>query len=143
MGRKLLFGAVVIAGILAVGIYTKPGLLAAGKAPDARYVMKETKDGFLRMDTTTGHVSLCHEKANSWVCEVVADDRQALEKEITRLDNRIGVLKRHIKKSKSKYFNLPSDDDVDQVLSYFEGLVKRFRSFSDFLEDDKKPEGSI
>ncbi len=142
MGQKLVMAAVVAAIVLGAGYYARTDLLAAGNS-DTRYVMKDTKDGYLRLDTKTGHVSLCQPKANSWVCEAVADDRQVLEKEIARLETRIGVLKRHIKKSKSTYFNLPSDKEVDQVLSYFEGLVKRFRSFTDFLEDDKKPDDSI
>lgn len=141
MGKTLLIGAVVV-GILAIGAYSKPELLAAGNS-ETRYVMKETKDGFLRMDTTTGHVSLCHEKANSWVCEAVADDREALENEIARLDKRIGVLKRHIKKSKTNHFNFPSDEEVDEVLGFFERFIKRFRNFSDLFEDPKKADDSI
>ena len=142
MGQKLVIAAIVATVVLGVGYYARSDLMAAGN-PDTRYVMKDTKDGFLRLDTKTGQVSLCRPKANSWVCEAVADDRQVLEKEIARLETRIGVLKRHIKKTDSSYFNLPSDKEVDQVLSYFEGLVKRFRSFTDFLEDDKKPDDSI
>ena len=143
MGQKLVIAAIVTAAILGVGYYTRTDLFAAAN-PDARFVMKKTPEGFLRMDTKTGKVSVCRPKANSWVCEAVADDREVLEKEIARLEDRIGVLKLHIKKSESTYFNLPSDKDVDQALSYFEGLVKRFRGFADFLNgDEEKPDGSI
>ena len=143
MGQKLVIAGVVAIVVLGIGYYAKPDLLAAGNS-QSRYVMKDTKGGYLRMDTQTGNVSICRPKANSWVCEAVADDRKALEKEIARLDDRIGVLKRHIKKTESTYFNLPSDKEVDQVLSYFEGLVKRFRGFADFLNDDEqKPDDSI
>ncbi len=136
MGQKLIAGVVVAAVILGAGYYVKPDLLVAGDS-DTRFVMKKTSDGFLRMDTKTGKVSVCRPKANSWACEAVADDRVVLEKEIARLEDRVGVLKRYIKKSESSYFNLPSDKEVDQVLSYFEGLVKRFRNFADFLSDDE------
>jgi len=142
MSRKLLIAAVVVTVMLGAGYYAGPNLLAAGNS-DARYVLKNTSDGFLRMDTLTGKVSLCRPKANGFVCEAVADDREVLEKEIARLDDRIGVLKRYIKKTESSYFKLPSDKEVDQVLSYFEGLVKRFRSFADFLDGDDKVDDSI
>jgi len=143
MGQKLVIAVVVAAVFLGTGYYAKTDLLAAGSS-DARFVMKKTSDGFLRMDTKTGKVSVCRPKANSWVCEAVADDREILEKEIARLEGRVGVLKRYIKKSESSYFNLPSDKEVDQVLSYFEGLVKRFKGFADFLNDDEeKVDGNI
>jgi hypothetical protein len=137
MGQKLVIGVVVAAVILGVGYYAKPDLLVAGDS-DTRFVMKKTSDGFLRMDTKTGKISVCRPKVNSWVCQAVADDREVLEKEIARLEDRVGVLKRYIKKSESSYFNLPSDKEVDQVLSYFEGLVKRFRGFADFLNDEEE-----
>ncbi len=137
MGQKLVIGVVVAAVILGAGYYAKPDLLVAGNS-DNRFVMKKTGNGFLRMDTKTGKVSVCRPKAGSWVCQAVADDREVLEKEIAGLEDRVGVLKRYIKKSESSYFNLPSDKEVDQVLSYFEGLVKRFRGFADFLNDDEE-----
>lgn len=147
MGKKLLAG-VMVAGVavafvfLMEGTYKQSSLFAADNS-DARYVMEKTGDGFLRLDKTTGHVSLCHPKATAWVCEAVADDRDVLEKEIARLEGRIGVLKRYIKKSKTSVFKLPSEEEVDQVMTYFEGLVKRFKGFADFLDDDEKVDDSI
>ncbi len=142
MGQKLVIAVVVAAVFLGTGYYAKSDLRAAG-ASDSRFVMKKTGDGFLRMDTKTGKVSVCQPKAGSWACQAVADDREVLEKEIARLEDRVGVLKRYIKKSESTYFNLPSDKDVDQVLSYFEGLVKRFKGFANFLDSEEKVDDNI
>ena len=141
--KKLLIGGLVAGAVLGAGIYGNSQLLEAASAnPDARYVMNKTKDGFLRMDTVTGKVSLCHPKSSSWVCEVVADDREVLEKEIARLEDRIGVLKRHAKKSKTSILKLPSDDEIEEVLSFFEKFVKRFKNITEVF-DDEKPDDSI
>ena len=142
MGKKFLIAAVVATVVLGAGYYARSDLLAAGNS-QSRYVLKDTGNGFLRLDTKTGEMSMCQPKANSFVCKAVADDREALEKEIARLEGRVGVLKRYIKKSESTYFKLPSDKEVDQVLSYFEGLVKRFRSFTDFLDGEEPVDDSI
>jgi len=93
MGKKFLVAAVVATVVLGAGYYARSDLLAAADS-QSRYVMKDTGNGFLRLDTKTGEMSMCQPKANSFVCEAVADDREALEKEIARLDDRIGVLKR-------------------------------------------------
>ncbi len=142
MTNKILIGGIIAAVVVGTAYYAKPEFLAAGNT-DALYVMKETKDGFLRLNTITGNVSLCHPKATSWVCEAVADDREVLEKEIARLEDRIGVLKRHIKKTESSYFKLPSDKEVDEVLSFFERFVKRFKDITDVFSDDKHDADNI
>ena len=45
----------------------------AGEEP-GRYAMTPAGDGFLRLDTATGAVSICRQKLDAWTCEGVADD---------------------------------------------------------------------
>jgi hypothetical protein len=139
MGQKLVIAAVVAIVALGAGYYAKTDLFAAGNK-DARFVLKDTGDGFLRMDTQTGKMSVCRPKASSWVCQAVADDRVVLDKEIARLEGRIGVLKRYIKKSQSSYFRLPSDKEVEGVVSYFGDLARRFGAFTGLLDEEKPVE---
>ena len=62
---------------------------------DSRYLFNRVQDGFLRLDTKTGQVSLCSRRT-VWTCEVVADDRSALDNEIARLQSENATLKKEL-----------------------------------------------
>ena len=44
---------------------------------DSRYSMTPVEDGFLRLDTRTGAMSLCQREEGAWVCKQIADDAPA------------------------------------------------------------------
>lgn len=54
------------------------------QAESSRYTMSPVPDGFLRLDTKTGAVSICRSRGG-WTCRVVPDERAALDLEIGRL----------------------------------------------------------
>ena len=56
--------------------------------PSARYAFNPANDGFLRLDNVSGQVSFCGPTSAGWACQVVPEDRAALEKEIARLEQR-------------------------------------------------------
>ena len=71
----------------------------ATPAPDndeARYTFSKVADGFLRLDTKTGEVSLCSRQTVGWACLAVPEDRALLENEIARLRAENGALKRDL-----------------------------------------------
>lgn len=51
---------------------------------NGRYTLSPVTDGFLRLDTRNGVVSICTNK-NGWICRLVPDERAALDTEIGRL----------------------------------------------------------
>jgi hypothetical protein len=51
---------------------------------NGRYTLSPVTDGFLRLDTRNGVVSICVNKSG-WTCRLVADERAALDTEIGRL----------------------------------------------------------
>ncbi|MBX9821766.1 MAG: hypothetical protein K2Y19_14115 [Afipia birgiae] len=56
-------------------------------APDTengRYTLSPVTDGFLRLDTRNGVMSICTNKSG-WICRLVPDERAALDTEIGRL----------------------------------------------------------
>src|SRR5215471_6214433 len=62
--------------------------LAEGEMPDSehgRYTFNKVADGFLRLDTQTGQVSVCSQRTVGFACQTVPDDRTVLENEIARL----------------------------------------------------------
>jgi cell division protein FtsB len=77
-----------------------PGLAqdqdAAPPSVPSRYSFNRVDDGFLRLDNQTGQVAFCRPHAVGWACEVVPEDRAALEKEIARLQDEVASLKREV-----------------------------------------------
>jgi hypothetical protein len=57
-----------------------------------RYSMVPAGDGFLRLDSATGAVSICSQKPGGWTCESVADDVLALKQEVDRLSRETEAL---------------------------------------------------
>lgn len=100
-----------------------------------RYKMQKVDGGFLRLDAQTGQVSFCREKESNWTCETVADDRAALEAEIKRLQDRIAAIenRRH---DPAERFRTPSDQEIEQVMGFFEKMMKRFRGVVENLKKD-------
>ena len=48
-------------------------------AKNGRYSFNPVADGVLRFDARTGEVSQCSRSDAGWACEVVPDERSALE----------------------------------------------------------------
>jgi hypothetical protein len=124
-----------------------PAALAQTAAPDSengRYTFNQVADGMLRLDTRTGQVSLCAKKDAGFACNTVPDERTALENEIARLQRENGALKKDMLARKlplpsgvagapsaeqQRELNLkvplPSDAEIDRVMSAFEKMWRR------------------
>lgn len=83
-------------GLLAFGLL---GLtIAAGSAQEAgtgRYAVEPSVDGFIRLDTETGAMSHCTRQDGVWRCEVLAEDKAAVEAltdEVRALNQRVDEL---------------------------------------------------
>lgn len=61
--------------------------------PAGRYSFVPAEGGYLRLDSSTGQVSLCGPGGAGWACRLVPDDRAALDAEIARLQDEVGRLK--------------------------------------------------
>ena len=51
----------------------------------------EIANGYVRMDTQTGEMSICEEKSGQLVCKMAADERTAFQDEIDRLQTELKV----------------------------------------------------
>lgn len=115
-----------------------------------RYEMERTEDGYVRLDTQTGAISLCHPKNNGWACEAVPDDRLALEEEIQRLDEENQELREQVAELNGDpsadgdkfVLELPSKEDVlngvDQAGEIASDTIDRVQSW---FQDMKKQMG--
>jgi hypothetical protein len=142
--------------ILLVAILGVAALPAGAQAPDSengRYSFHQVTEGVLRLDTRTGHVSLCAKQASGYSCSAVPDDRTAMESEIARLQRENGTLKKEMlargvplpggvsgdsPATSSREFNLrmplPSDAEIDRMMSVFE---KMWRRLVDMVKKDE------
>ena len=114
--------------------------LAESEMPDSehgRYTFNKVAEGFLRLDTQTGQVSVCNQRAVGFACQAVPDDRTVLENEIGRLRGENAALKKEMlahglalpgagsaaPESTGSHDNditirLPDKSEIDRVVAY-------------------------
>src|SRR5512139_23190 len=126
--------------------------------------MTPTPEGVLRLDTRTGTVSTCSRNGAGWACYAVPDERSALDAEIGRLQAEVETLKAQLaagptvsgkiedalpksdplKKAEPKVAEgerkleipLPSDQDVDRVVSFLERAWRRLIEMANRVQKD-------
>ena len=94
MIRSALSAIVIAAATLAA-----PVAGAQPTAPengDARFSFHRAGDGYMRLDQRTGQVSNCNRRPSGWQCQVVPDERAALEAEVARLQGDNATLKKEL-----------------------------------------------
>ena len=128
------------------------GTLAAETADPGRYTMRQTDNGFLRLDTQTGAVSVCASEGNTWSCRGIEDDSQNLQTQIAELSRQNNTLQREIARLKNRLRELedqepaagiysgggvPNEQDVDKAFTFLEGVLKRFKGLVEDLREEK------
>jgi hypothetical protein len=143
-----------IAAVFLLGLVAGVTPAHAQRAPDSdngRFTFKDVPDGILRLDSRTGQVSLCS-RITEWACRTLADDRAALEREIGRLLDENAALRKQLEarapvppetvppapatpsppavaptppKRGERELNLPSDADVNRMMSFLEKIWRR------------------
>jgi len=113
---------------------------ATPDSENGRYSFNPVADGVLRLDTRTGQVSQCSRSDVGWACKVVPDERSALETEIARLQGENASLKKDLlarglpaprvsgpsgAKPGEPELKLPSDAEIDKVISFLEKVWRR------------------
>lgn len=109
---------------------------------DGRFTFHRADDGYLRLDSRSGQVSMCNRRASGWQCQLVPDERTALEAEISRLQNDNALLKKELlsrdlplpdgmrpdqtgPKSQVQRSPLPDDAEINRVMSVIEKVWRR------------------
>jgi hypothetical protein len=132
---------------------------------NGRYALSPVTDGVIRLDTRTGAVSTCTNSGTGWACYLVPDERAAFDAEIGRLqaDNeklRAELAAREpavtgktdealpkadsLKKPEPKVAEgqnkieipLPSDRDMDRVMSFLEQAWRRLVEMANRMQKD-------
>jgi hypothetical protein len=145
--------------IAAVLTLTASAALAQG-TPDSengRFTFNQVQDGVLRLDTRTGHVSLCAKYPAGWACHAVPDERAALETEIVRLQTDNATLKKEMiargvplpggmKTDPSGVrpqieLKLPSDAEIDRLMTFMEKIWRRLIDMVQGMQKDIEKKG--
>jgi hypothetical protein len=114
---------------------------------EGRYAIVPVEDGFMRLDTGTGAVSRCTGKIGRLTCRVLPDERLAYEAGIDRLEDRIDALEGRVAAleenrrfggldARERDGELPSEEEIDKVLTLAEKVMRRFFGFVKELKRD-------
>ena len=144
------------------------GAAIAQSMPDTengRYAVTPVTDGFIRLDTRTGAVSICNNTGAGLACYSVPDERAALDAEIGRLQAENEKLKAELaargpavtgkideplpkadslRKPEPKIADaerkieipLPSDRDMDRMMSFLEQAWRRLVDMANRVQKD-------
>jgi hypothetical protein len=146
MIRSRLLAIVVIAGsgLAAAAAGAQPSSPEGG---DTRFTFHRADDGYLRLDGRSGQVSMCHRRTTGWQCQLVPDERTALEAEISRLQSDNAALKKEllsrslplpdgmrpdqpgsksqVPKSQVQRPQLPDDAELNRIMGVMEKIWRR------------------
>ncbi len=126
-----------------------------------RYALVETEDGVLRLDREQGSITSCKNIDSKWVCKPVDEpDLSSLDTsdpgKVARLQRENKQLREQIKdleaiqkykpdgsleSEEKRKLKLPSDEEIDEALSYMERLIRKFGGTIKRLKEENKQEG--
>src|SRR3954447_20018040 len=149
-----------------IGLGTAGAVIAQSvpELENGRYALAPVADGVIRLDTRTGAVSTCNNSGVGWACYAVPDERAALDAEIGRLQSeneklktqlasreptvtgkideplpKTDSLKPPVPKAEAERkieIPLPSDRDMDRVMSFLEQAWRRLIEMANRLQKD-------
>jgi len=126
--------ASLVAGTLIAG--------AANAAEAERYRLEKSETGYVRMDTRSGEMSICEERAGQLVCRVAADERSAFQAEVDGLDSRVKTLEARVEALENSLAarlenSLPSEEDFEKTMSYMERFFRGFLGIVREFEEER------
>ncbi|MFK0690049.1 hypothetical protein ACFX5Q_17830 [Mesorhizobium sp. IMUNJ 23033] len=109
-----------------------------------RYKLEKSANGYVRMDTQTGAMSICEERAGQLVCKMAADERAAFQDEVDRLHTSMKAMDERVTRLENSLSarlesKLPSEEDFNKTMSYMERFL---RSFMGIVKDMEKDDGA-
>ena len=124
----------LLAGGLCIGVASDSVAQSSG-----RFTFQPVEGGgIMRLDSETGHVSMCTRSGSDFACRSVADDRAAMEDEINRLRRENEELRSATgpRTGSAPKLSLPSDEELDKAMGLFEKMMRRMMRA---MKDDGTP----
>lgn len=135
--------------------------LAGGADKPGRYSMSPTDGGFVRLDTETGEMAFCKRASDGgWACEAMPDSQMAMRRDLDRLQRENDSLKQGQRAERRDppadlppesdlsppggegKVPIPTEEDVDKLFDYVEGMVRKLKERLKRLEDENKDKGT-
>jgi len=140
--RKAILSGLTIAATLAIPV--------AHAEDSGRYVFDKSENGIVRLDTQTGVMSTCEQKADQLTCRPAIEEKQASESEIERLNQKVDRLEKQLADLEKRVVSpkdlLPSDAQVDRTLGIMERFFRRFmdivKDFDNTFQQDQQPKAA-
>lgn len=137
---------------------------AASDTP-GRYTMSPTDGGVIRLDRETGAMSFCTGKEGAWSCKDMNEVESELKKRVEDLERENRALRAEARRlpvappgtahppgnappgagdtvppNPPANLPMPTEEDVDELFDYVQGMVKKFKERIDRLEKEAKKE---
>lgn len=131
---------------------TIPDTLPPPSGPQ-RYQFTRVGENVVRLDTETGHVAVCGPRAVGWACQAAAEDRAALENEISRLQAENGTLSKRLAARDTESpkppettppqveLKLPSKAEIERAKVFIGQAWRRFVEMIENLQKDMRERG--
>jgi len=106
-----------------------------------RYRLEKSANGYVRLDTQTGAMSICEERTGQLVCKMAADERAAFQDEVDRLQSSMKAMDERVTKLENSLSarlesKLPSEEDFSKTMSYMERFLRGFMGIVKDMEKD-------
>jgi len=126
-----------VLGVAAAAIFASGPATAQETAE--RYRLERTDNGYVRMDTETGRMSLCAQQGEQLVCRMASEDMDAYDADVEALRARVDALEARLAAMESRAqqgANLPDEQEFEQTLGYMERFFRRFMGIVRELEGE-------
>src|SRR5262245_30510890 len=89
--------------VLLVPVLVFAGLAGSASGAEDRYRLERTQNGYVRMDTQTGEMSICEERTNELICRAATEQGGGAPKdEIDRLQAKLDAMESRIAKLEAR-----------------------------------------
>jgi hypothetical protein len=92
--KRIAFAVLLVAALLmSPSSWAQTG---SAEPDDNHFSFNRVGDGYLRLDQRNGEISHCNHGTTGWICELVPDDRQAIDAEVAHLRSENVALKKEL-----------------------------------------------
>lgn len=113
-------------------------VLPAAAQDAERYRLERTQDGYVRLDTATGAMTLCRETEGRLVCAPAAQETgsaaelESLRERLRILEGRVSALE-----SGAPVAGLPPEEEFERGIGYMERFFRMFMGLVKEFDEDK------
>lgn len=129
-----------------MGLFVVAMLIAlpAAAQENGRYQLERGEEGFVRLDTVTGDMTLCRETASGLACDATRDDTSDLRRDRDRLLDENRDLRRENERLRDELASrgdfsesdLPSDEEMEHIATWFERMMSIMMRTARHVDDE-------